>query len=85
MSGVISCCNSNCWPPAVAFFGEPDQLQQGEPVAVATTWLAGKDGHQLMWDLGDDAELDVYTAPPGYSGYHPFCDWTLLGDRLSRP
>lgn len=50
------------------YFGEArHELQQGAPRPLKLQWLAGKNGHQLVWDLGDDAELEVvYTTPPCY-------------------
>ena len=50
------------------FFGEArHELKHGAPRELELKWLEGKAGHQLMWDLGDDAELEVvYTNPPCY-------------------
>lgn len=50
------------------FFGEArHELKQGEPRQLELKWLEGKAGHQLVWDLGEDAELEVvYTNPPCY-------------------
>lgn len=50
------------------FFGESRQtLSWGAPRPLQLEWLAGREGHQLVWQLGDDADLEVvYTQPPLY-------------------
>lgn len=50
------------------YFGESRHpLTFAEPRALALEWLASKAGYQLVWQLGDDAELEIiYTDPPCY-------------------
>ncbi len=50
------------------FFGEGRHpLQWAEPRPLQLSWLAGKEGYQLLWQLDEDAELEViYTQPPCY-------------------
>lgn len=68
------------------FFGEARHpLQQGQPRQLQLTWLEGKAGHQLMWDLGDDAELEiVYTDPPCYLDTTHFVLGPLATDLTGR-
>ena len=50
------------------FFGEARHpIQHGQPRSLQLHWLEGKAGYQLLWDLGDDADLEiVFTDPPYY-------------------